>query len=184
MTGLKSYGKEAINTVLERVGRGVGQVQERKPLAYDLLETDEEYLVVFDAPGATPDDIQVRVLDNELEVRIDRFREFYEDFEMRFPGRGLSLSGSAALPDDASITAGNVAPSATLTRSGTLQVRVPKSETARTVTVDDEPSTEPDEPSTEPDEPAADDADDDTTRIDIEDGGDADAADDADETGA
>ena len=77
MTGLKSYGKEAINTVLERVGRGVGQVQERKPLAYDLLETDEEYLVVFDAPGATPDDIQVRVLDNELEVRIDRFREFY-----------------------------------------------------------------------------------------------------------
>ena len=164
MTGLKTYGKEAINTVLERVGRGVGQVQERKPLAYDLLETDEAYLVVFDAPGATTEDVQVRFLDNELEVRIDRFREFYEDFEMRFPGRGLTLSGTADLPDDASVTAGEAAPSATLTRSGTLQVRVPKSERSRSVTVDDEPAAEPEQP-----ESAADDTDD-TTRIDIEDG--------------
>ncbi|MFO7833395.1 MAG: Hsp20/alpha crystallin family protein [Halohasta sp.] len=174
MTGLKSYGKEAITTVLERVGRGIGQVQERKPLAYDLLETDEEYLVVFDAPGATTEDVQVRFLDTELEVRIDRFREFYEDFEMRFPGRGLTLSGTADLPDDASISAGDTDPSATLTRSGTLQVRVPKSEHSRSVTVDDEPATEPEQPASVGDE-------DDTTRIDIENG--AETGDDADDTG-
>jgi len=169
MTRLKSYGKEAINTVLERIGRGVGQVQERKPLAYDLLETDEAYLVVFDAPGATKEDVQVRFMDNELEVRIDRFREFYEGFEMRFPGRGLTLSGTARFPDDASVTAASADPTATLTRSGTLQVEVPKSESAKTVTVTDEPDTET---ADTVDHADADDHPDDSTAIDIEDGSD------------
>ena len=168
MTRLKSYGKEAISTVLERVGRGIGQVQERKPLEYDLLETDEAYLVVFDAPGATKEDVQVRFMDNELEVRIDRFREFYEGFEMRFPGRGLTLSGTARFPDDASVTAASDEPTATLTRSGTLQVEVPKSESAKTVTVSDEPD---DEVVGESDASEAD-PDDDSTQIDIEDGSD------------
>ena len=169
MTRLKTYGKEAINTVLERIGRGVGQVQERKPLAYDLLETDEAYLVVFDAPGATKEDVQVRFMDNELEVRIDRFREFYEGFEMRFPGRGLTLSGTARFPDDASVTAASDEPTATLTRSGTLQVEVPKSESAKTVTVTDEPDTET---ADAVDHPDATDHSDDSTAIDIEDGSD------------
>jgi HSP20 family molecular chaperone IbpA len=171
MTKLKTYGREAINTVLERVGRGIGQVQERKPLPYDLLETDETYLVVFDAPGATKDDIQVRFMDNELEVRIDRFREFYEGFEMRFPGRGLTLSGTATFPEDASVTAESASPAATLTRSGTLQVRVPKSEAAKTVSVTDESveaeaATRPDDHDTTGGE------NEDSTRIDIEDGAD------------
>ncbi|MFW6320281.1 MAG: Hsp20/alpha crystallin family protein [Halohasta sp.] len=160
MTKLKTYGREAINTILEGVGRGIGQVQERKPLAYDLLETDEAYLVVFDAPGATKDDVQVRFMDNELEVRIDRFREFHEGFEMRFPGRGLTLSGSARFPDDASVTSASADPSATITRSGTLQVRVPKSDAARTVDVTDE------------DEVASADAADKGTEVDIGDGDD------------
>jgi len=169
MTKLKAYGRQAVNTVLERVGRGIGQVQERKPLAYDLLETDEAYLVVFDAPGATKDDIQVKFMDNELEVRIDRFREFYEGFEMRFPGRGLTLSGTAKFPDDASISASNVDPAATLTRSGTLQVRVPKAEGAKTVAVTDE-SVDADEP----DRPDSVTDDSETTQIDIEDGAESD----------
>ena len=181
MTKLKTYGRQAVNTVLERVGRGIGQVQERKPLAYDLLETDEEFLVVFDAPGATKDDIQVKFMDNELEVRIDRFREFYEGFEMRFPGRGLSLSGTARFPDDASVSGSDVEPTATLTRSGTLQVRVPKAESAKTVAVTDESpaSEEPDYP----DSTAAD-PDGDTTQIDIGDGTEGDATDPADDSAA
>jgi HSP20 family molecular chaperone IbpA len=173
MTRLKSFGREAINTVLERVGRGIGQVQERKPLAYDLLETDEAYLVVFDAPGATKEDVQVRFMDNELEVRIDRFREFYEGFEMRFPGRGLTLSGTARFPDDASVTAASDEPTATLTRSGTLQVEVPKSESAKTVTVTDEEADvdTPDESVASGEAEEAEHSED-STEIDIEDGSD------------
>ena len=139
MSRLKTYGREAITTVLERVGRGISQVQERKPLDYDLLESDDAYLVVFDAPGASKDDVQVRFINGELEVRIDRFREFYEGFEMRFPGRGLTLSGTAELPEAASVTTGTTTPEATLTHAGTLHVRIPKSESAQEVTVEDEP---------------------------------------------
>ncbi|MGM0605218.1 MAG: Hsp20/alpha crystallin family protein [Halobacteriota archaeon] len=148
MTGITELGRSAIESVFERVGRGVGQVQERKPLPYDLLETDTEYLVIFDAPGVRSDDIQVRFIDSTLEVRIDRFREFYEGFEMRFPGRGLGLSGTVELPDDASVTGTDASAAGTLTRSGTLQVRIPKSDDSKTVTVTEAPdesdATDPD----------------------------------------
>ena len=140
MTRLETYGKEAINTVLESVGRGVGKVQERKPLSADLLESDDAYLVVFDAPGASKEDVQVRFVDGELEVRIDRYRSFHEGYEMRFPGRGLTLSGSVTLPDVASVTGASTTPEATLTPEGTLQVRIPKAESAQAVDVDDEPA--------------------------------------------
>jgi HSP20 family molecular chaperone IbpA len=136
MTGLKQFGESAANAVLERIGRGIGRVQERKPLAYDLLESDDAYLVVFDAPGATRSDVQVRFLEGEVQVRIDRFRDFYEEFEMRFPGRGLSLDGRAELPDDAVVDARDA--TATLTSSGSLRVEIPKGGAETTVEVTEE----------------------------------------------
>jgi HSP20 family molecular chaperone IbpA len=139
MSGLddvRQFGEATVNAVLERVGRGVSRVQERRPLAYDLLESDDAYLVVFDAPGVTRSDLQVRFLDGEVQVRIDRFRDFYEGFEMRFPGRGLSLDGSATLPDDAAVDADDA--TATLAGNGTLRVTIPKVEQGHTVTVEDE----------------------------------------------
>ncbi|MFC6826384.1 Hsp20/alpha crystallin family protein [Halopelagius fulvigenes] len=136
MSGLREFGESAAKTVLERIGRGVGRVQERKPLPYDVLESDDAYLVVFDAPGAQRSDVQVRFLDGEVEVRIDRFRDFHEGFDMRFPGRGLSLEGSAALPDDASVDATEA--TATLASNGTLRVRIPKDGEVRDVEVTEE----------------------------------------------
>lgn len=133
---LRRLGESALDTVIEHVGRGVGRIQERRPLEYDLLEGDDAYLVVFDAPGADRDDVQVRLVDRRIEVRIDRFREFHEGFEMRFPGRGLSLEGRAHLPSDADTETDEA--SATLTDDGTLRVRVPRAEDARTVPVTDE----------------------------------------------
>jgi len=140
MTGLKEFGESAANAVLERIGRGIGRVQERKPLPYDLLESEDAYLVVFDAPGATRSDIQVRFLEGEIQVRIDRFRDFHEGFDMRFPGRGLSLDGRAKLPDDAVVDARDA--TATLTSNGTLRVEIPKdgAETTVEVTEEEEPS--------------------------------------------
>ncbi len=134
MNGIREFGESAVNAVLDRVGRGVGRMQERKPLPYDLLESDDEYLVVFDAPGAAPSDVQVRFIEDRVEVRIDRFREFFEAFEMRFPGRGLSLNGAVALPTDA-VDARSA--TATLSGNGTLHVRVPKDEDVTDVEVTD-----------------------------------------------
>lgn len=124
MSGLREFGESAAAAVLERVGRGVSRVQEKRPLANDLLESDDAYLVVFDVPGAERSDLQVRYLDGEIQVQVDRFREFHEGFDTVFPGRGLSLDGSAPLPDDAHVDAESAA--ATLAANGTLQIRVPK----------------------------------------------------------
>jgi len=121
---LKELGESIAENALERVGRGVARVQERSPLPYDLLESDDAYLVVFDAPGVRHKDVQVRFADRELRVTIDRFRTFHEGFEMRFPGRGLSLDGAAPLPEGVAVDPENA--SATVTEAGTLQVRVPK----------------------------------------------------------
>ncbi len=111
-------------------------MQERRPLSYDLLESEDAYLVVFDAPGVSGEDVQVKFLDHTVEVRLDRYRDFYDGFEMMFPGRGLTLSGSADLPRDADVTPHGA--NATLTRNGTLQVEIPKDGSAQDVNVVEE----------------------------------------------
>jgi len=116
------------DAILGNLGRAAGRVQENKPLPADLLESDDAYLVVFDAPGATASDLQVRYIDDRVEVRLDRFRAFYDDYEMTYPGRGLALDGSVTLPDDAVVDA--EAASATLQQDGTLHVEIPKAEAA------------------------------------------------------
>jgi hypothetical protein len=71
-----------------------------------------------------------------VQVRIDRFRDFFEGFDMRFPGRGLSLDGSAELPADAAVDAESA--SATLKANGTLHVTIPKTSAGRDVAVSEE----------------------------------------------
>ena len=136
MTKLGEIGGSAVRSLMERAGRGVSRVQERKPLPYDLLESDDAYLVVFDAPGVEPSDVQVRFVEGEVQVRADRFRAFHEGFETRFPGRGLALSGRAQLPPDAVVDAESA--DATLTENGTLQVNIPKEADSTDVPLDDE----------------------------------------------
>ena len=128
---LWEIGRSIGNQVAERVGRVASRVQESRPLGNDLLESEDAYLVVFDAPGVSKGDVQVRFADGEVLVRMDRFREFYEGFEMRFPGRGLSLDGRMRLPDDA-VDAQSA--TATLKENGTLQVHIPKREVETDVT--------------------------------------------------
>jgi len=112
------------DTIFENLGRAAGRFQENRPLPADVLESDDAYLVVFDAPGVTATDVQVRYVEDRVEVRIDRFRDFHDGFEMVYPGRGLALAGSATLPDGA--TVGTDSATATLRDDGTLQVRIPK----------------------------------------------------------
>jgi HSP20 family molecular chaperone IbpA len=123
---LGQIGRAVGGAVLERVGRTASRVQEARPLRPDLLENDDAYLAVFDAPGATATDIQVRFEDGTVLVRIDRFRDHYEGFEMRYPGRGLSLDGRVRLPREAAVDVD--AATATLRSNGTLEVRIPKLE--------------------------------------------------------
>jgi HSP20 family protein len=124
----RDIGASVSNAVLQRVGRASARAQEVRGLSADVLESDEAYLVVFDAPGAEGSDVQVRYVDGVVEVRVDRFRPFHEGFDMRFPGRGLALDGEARLPEGAAVDPD--AASATLTERGTLEVRLPKRDDA------------------------------------------------------
>jgi len=123
---LMEYGRTIGGAIAQRVGRAASRVQEESPLPADVLESDDEFLVVFDAPGATASDVQVRVVDHTVEVRIDRFRAFRESFEMVFPGRGLELDGRVELPAGATIE--DKEARAELRQTGTLYVYLPKAE--------------------------------------------------------
>jgi len=108
---------------VKRMGRTAARVQEDAPLPVDVLESEDEYLVVFDAPGANAEDVQVNYVDGAVEVRVDRFRMFREGFEMRFPGRGLQLDGRAELPSDALVDPEEARAEL---RDGALYVYLPK----------------------------------------------------------
>lgn len=121
---LGDLGRAVGGQVFRRIGRAAARFHEETPLPVDVLEGDDDYLVVFDAPGATASDIQVGYVDGVVEVRIDRFRPFREGFDMVFPGRGMALDGRAELPADAVVD--ESAATATLRDDGTLHVYVPK----------------------------------------------------------
>ncbi|MFP8889267.1 Hsp20/alpha crystallin family protein [Natrialbaceae archaeon A-CW2] len=120
----KSWRETVGGALYRQVGRASSHVQEHRSLPVDILENESSYLVVFDAPGTEPEDLQVRYLDGDVKIRIDRFRSYHDGFEMRFPGRGMALDGDAALPDDAVVDPD--AGTAKLTDSGTLQISIPK----------------------------------------------------------
>jgi HSP20 family molecular chaperone IbpA len=133
---LKQLGERVESAVLEGIGRSSARFQERSPLKVDLLESDDAFLAVFDAPGTRREDVEVRFDENTVFVRVDRFRDFYDEFDMRLPGRGLSLDGSVDLPADADVDAREA--DATIASNGTLRVHIPKRESGREVTVGDE----------------------------------------------
>ncbi|CAI50750.1 Hsp20-type molecular chaperone [Natronomonas pharaonis DSM 2160] len=122
---IRDLGESIGRTVLDGIGRAVSRVQEQRALSADLLESDEAYLAVFDAPGAMPEDIDVTFDDGTLDVRIDRVRGFHGDYEMRFPGRGQTLHGRVSLPDGA-VVADEA--DATVTAHGTLEILLPKAD--------------------------------------------------------
>ena len=112
--------------VLGTAGRVASRVQERRGLAVDLLESDDAYLAVFDAPDTHAGDVTVRYEDGTVSVSVDRFRENREPFERRALGRSLRLHGSVSLPAEARVDPAEA--SATLKDNGTLHVRLPKAE--------------------------------------------------------
>lgn len=160
---MSDFARSLGTALVKRVGRVASRFQEQRPLTSDLLEAEGEYLVVFDVPGAAASDVDVRYEAGAVLVQVDRFRDYHEGFEMRFPGRGLALDGKRELPEDAVVDPD--AARARLNRDGTLYVSLPKREPG----FDDEPGIgEPDEDWAAPpaDEEPADEPDTDATGTD------------------
>ena len=140
---IREVGTSIGRTVLDGIGRAASRLQERKSLPADLLESDDAYLAVFDGPGATAADVSVRFEGNTVSVSIDRFREFYDGYEMLFPGRGLALDGDVTLPEGATVDPDRA--EATLTRNGTLEVLIPKVTEGAAEETDEETSIDTDD---------------------------------------
>ncbi len=124
---MKTFTDSVEELVYETLGRGLSQSQECKPLPVDLLENDDEFLIVVDAPGASARDVQVEYDNGTVSVRIDRFRRYHDEYELQVPGRGLTLRGTAVLPTDTDVEPEQGR--ATLTDDGTVHIFLPKSDT-------------------------------------------------------
>lgn len=142
---LKDLKQTAGNALYRQLGRASGYVQNTRSLPVDVLEDDSSYLVVFDAPGTEPEDVQVRYLQGRVKIRLERFRQFRDRFEMRFPGRGMTLDGEAELPADAAVDPD--AGTARLSETGTLRIEIPKDTALEDPEVDLERPDEGDEAS-------------------------------------
>ena len=99
-------------------------------LSADLYELDDSYLALFDAPGANQSDVQLKFVDGEILVRIDRFRKAHPEFETRLANRHMAADGRVPLPEDARVEPATA--TASLTGDGILRVTVPKRPTAPT----------------------------------------------------
>ncbi|WP_323173189.1 Hsp20/alpha crystallin family protein [Natrialba sp. PRR66] len=130
-----SFGSSITHVLYRQLGRASSRIQNQRSLPVDLLENDDSYLVVFDAPGAETDDVQVRYMDGTVKISVDRFRPFRDSYEMRFPGRGTNLSGTADLPADAVVDPN--AGTATLSDTGSLRIEIPKASTLQEPAADD-----------------------------------------------
>lgn len=113
-----------VRGTLRRVGRVVGRVQEERPSPADILESDDAYLVVVDAPGTTAESVEVRYVGDSVVVTVDRTRDPHPGFELQFPGRGRRLTADVELPADAVVEP--EAATAELRTDGTLYVTLPK----------------------------------------------------------
>ena len=114
-----SLVRQSIAWVRQR-GRRIGTVD------VDLLETADQFLIHADAPGVEEDDVQVRYVDGEVFLRIDRFRHPHDGFELVVDGRSMSLDGRVSLPEMTAVDP--TLAEATLNGDGTLHITIPKGE--------------------------------------------------------
>jgi HSP20 family molecular chaperone IbpA len=91
----------------------------------DLLESEEEYLVVVDLPGTTPDTVDARVDRGRLRIEAQREKDVPAEYRYVSEERSLFLDAELPLPPDArgSGASGRL-------RRGVLELRLPKSSSA------------------------------------------------------
>ena len=112
------------DAIFRQAGRARSQIQRTRVLPVDVVETSDTYLLVFDAPGTDPENVQVRYLDGTIRFSVDRARRTPDGYELRYGGRSMELDGEATLPSDAVVDA--EAATARLTDAGTVTIELPK----------------------------------------------------------
>ncbi len=89
---------------------------------FDLLESEEAYLVVLDVPGVSAETVDVAVEDGTVSVEARREKDLPEEYRYLEENRSLFFDASLPLPRDAADAA---RAEATVT-DGVLEILLPK----------------------------------------------------------
>ena len=100
---------------------------------FDLLESDEAYLLVLDVPGVSAERLEVAVEDGRITIEADRTKEgaLPEGYRYLEENRPMHLEADLPLPGDAVEEGAE----ATVTH-GVLELALPKREPAEETTID------------------------------------------------
>ncbi|SER22486.1 Hsp20/alpha crystallin family protein [Natrinema salaciae] len=98
---------------------------------FDLLESDDAYLLVLDVPGVSADSLELAIEDSRISIDAHREKAPTDDYHYVEENRSLFLDVDLPLPDDAS----DARAEATVDR-GVLELRLPKRGSAGETTID------------------------------------------------
>ena len=98
---------------------------------FDLLESDEAYLLVVDVPGVTAATLDVTIEDGRISIEARRQKDSADDYHYVEENRSLFLDVDLPLPDDA-IESGSEA----RVERGVLELRLPKRSGGGRTTID------------------------------------------------
>ncbi|WP_121741576.1 Hsp20/alpha crystallin family protein [Natronorubrum halophilum] len=98
---------------------------------FDLLESEDAYLLVLDVPGVTADSLTLTVEDGRISIEAHREKDPNEDYRYLEENRSLFLDVELPLPADAVETESE----ATVER-GVLELTLPKLSSGGETTID------------------------------------------------
>jgi len=107
---------------------------EVEPMAVDLVESDEEFVVTVDLPGFERDDVEIQVTNRTLRIEAEREEATEEEEEERYlrrERRHESMHRSIRLPGDVDTEAVNAR-----MKNGVLTVTLPKAESEKAHRID------------------------------------------------
>lgn len=90
----------------------------------DVFEGTDSYVIDVDAPGVSESDIQLRYIDTDVYIRMDRYRPARTEYEFVTGNRPMRFEGTISLPHDAVVDPTDA--NATLRSNGTLRIHLPK----------------------------------------------------------
>ncbi|OIB58245.1 Hsp20/alpha crystallin family protein [Natrialba sp. SSL1] len=96
---------------------------------FDLLESDESYLLVLDVPGITADSLDCVVEDGQLAITAQREKDTPDGYQYLEENRSLLVDVELPLPNDVQTTA--IETDAVVER-GVLEITLPKATTEET----------------------------------------------------
>ncbi|WP_226007907.1 Hsp20/alpha crystallin family protein [Natrinema salinisoli] len=98
---------------------------------FDLLESEDAYLLVLDVPGVSAESLDLAIEDGRIFIDAHREKEPTGDYQYVEENRSLFRDVDLPLPEDAS----DASAEATVTR-GVLELRLPKRGASGETTID------------------------------------------------